>query len=120
MKELEFVIGEDGTATLYDDTYDVTIHCESEEEKQEVVKRLTAETKWMPCTEHPDTDRNVFIARGHGDFISCCIGYYDHGMKQWYEERNWFAQCIYDELYWCEMPPLPQHTGKECDSDANG
>ena len=40
-------IGDDGEATLYDDTYDITIHCESKEEqdeiKQKATKRLEAE-----------------------------------------------------------------------------
>lgn len=35
-------IGDDGVAKIYDDTYDITIHCKSEEEQDEVVKRLRA------------------------------------------------------------------------------
>ena len=64
--------------------------------------------QWIPCSEHPDTDRNVFIARGKTDFLSCCIGHYDHNLKLWYEDRNWFAKIMYDAMYWCEMPPLPE------------
>ena len=29
-------IGKDGIARAYDDTYDITIHCESQEEQDEV------------------------------------------------------------------------------------
>lgn len=33
-------IGADGVARQYDDTYDITIHCESEEEQRELMDRL--------------------------------------------------------------------------------
>ncbi len=69
---------------------------------------VTPEPKWIPCSDAPDTDRNVFIARGEKEKMTVCIGYYDHDYKQWYEDRNWFAKCLYDGLYWCEMPPLPE------------
>lgn len=64
--------------------------------------------KWIPVTELPDTDRNVFIARGHEGFMTACIGHYDHSNKMWYEDRNWFANLLYDAVYWCEMPSLPE------------
>lgn len=66
------------------------------------------EQQWISCSEKPDTDRNVFIARGTHDNMSVCIGHYKHDYEQWYEDRNWFAKCLYDGLYWCEMPPLPE------------
>lgn len=37
---IEFVQNEDGTFSAYDDTYDVVIHCETEEEQKEVIERL--------------------------------------------------------------------------------
>ena len=64
--------------------------------------------KWIPCSDTPDTNRNVFIARGEQDNMTACIGHYDHDYKQWYEDRNWFARCLYDGLYWCEIPALPE------------
>ena len=41
-------IGDDGEATLYDDTYDITIHCESKEEQDEVRKALKNIPHWIP------------------------------------------------------------------------
>lgn len=38
-------IGEDGIAREYDDTYDITIHCESREEQAEAIRALE---RWMP------------------------------------------------------------------------
>lgn len=52
---LEFVINADGVATLYDDTYDITIHCESQEEQDEVLKRMksqpVASTEIVRCRD---------------------------------------------------------------------
>ncbi len=56
---------------------------------KEIMKRIDGqpsaqpEQRWIPCSKEPDTDRNVFIARGKPDFMTVCIGYYDHNYKQW-------------------------------------
>ena len=66
-------IGDDGEATLYDDTYDITIHCESKEEQDEVRKALENIPHWIPVTERLpevgvtvlfcDYDRDIYV--GH-------------------------------------------------------
>ena len=67
------------------------------------------ERQWIPCSERlPDTDRNVFIARGHEGFMTACIGHYDHSNEMWYQDKNWFAELLYDAVFWCEMPTLPE------------
>lgn len=38
--EMTFAQNEDGTFSAYDDTYDITIHCETEEEQKKVIERL--------------------------------------------------------------------------------
>lgn len=38
--EIMLVFGEDGVAREYDDTWDITIHCESEEEQKAVLEKL--------------------------------------------------------------------------------
>lgn len=38
--EIMLVFGEDGVARKYDDTWDITIHCESEEEQKTVLEKL--------------------------------------------------------------------------------
>lgn len=35
---IQLIIREDGTAERYDDTYDLTIHCTSEDEQREIIK----------------------------------------------------------------------------------
>lgn len=37
---ITLMIGKDGTAKLYDDTYDIVIHCETEEEQKAAMEKL--------------------------------------------------------------------------------
>lgn len=39
-RTINLMIRDDGVATIYDDTYDITIHCENEEEQHKVVELL--------------------------------------------------------------------------------
>lgn len=53
-------IGDDGVARMYDDTYDITIHCESEEEHDEVLKILQG-SQWIPCSEKlPEEEKKTY------------------------------------------------------------
>ena len=38
---MEFVQNEDGAFSAYDDTYDIVIHCETEDEQKKVIERLS-------------------------------------------------------------------------------
>ena len=51
-KDLMIYFDEDGVAREYDDTYDITIHCESEEEKRKAIEFIKARKwgKWIPVT----------------------------------------------------------------------
>lgn len=39
-KEIQLIINKDGVAEVYDDTYDIIIHCKSQEEQNEAIKAL--------------------------------------------------------------------------------
>ena len=41
----QFILREDGTAEAYDDTYDITIHCTSEDEQREILKKIESAFK---------------------------------------------------------------------------
>ena len=91
-------IGEDGIARAYDDTYDITIHCESEEEQERAKKLLMermelqrtqiaygGETKlqWIPVTDgdewKPPVDEDGesdLILLSFENFPNSCIGVY--------------------------------------------
>lgn len=46
---INLIFDEDGVARIYDDTYDITIHCESQEEQDAVLAKLNR--RWIPCSE---------------------------------------------------------------------
>ena len=46
--EMMLMLNDDGVAHIYDETYDIVIHCESAEKQKEVEKRLM-EMSWVPC-----------------------------------------------------------------------
>lgn len=52
---LKIIANEDGTFSEYDDTFDITIHCQSEEEQDEVLAKLNAPQPKRGCwIEHSD------------------------------------------------------------------
>lgn len=53
---INLMIRDDGVATIYDDTYDITIHCENEEEQHKVVELL----KSIPSVQ-PERKRGEWI-----------------------------------------------------------
>lgn len=58
-------INEEGKLDVYDDTYDITIHCESEEEQDRVSKILENYQGWIPVedTEHtPENESYVLVS----------------------------------------------------------
>ena len=59
--DILLTIGEDGKASLYDDTYDITIHCESKEERDEVKRVLQNVPHWIPVTEEPIPDGEYLV-----------------------------------------------------------
>ncbi len=58
-------INEAGKLDVYDDTYDITIHCESEKEQKEVEKLLRTYHGWIPVedTDHtPENESYVLVS----------------------------------------------------------
>ena len=62
--EIKVIVCEDGMVDIYDDTYDVIIHCENEEEQNKTVEKLKkAANLWIPVTERlPETDDYILIS----------------------------------------------------------
>lgn len=48
MKELKMIMNDDGVFEEYDETYDLTIHCTSQEEQDEVLLRLNKTVEQLP------------------------------------------------------------------------
>lgn len=65
---MTLVQNEDGSFSAYDDTYDVVIHCETEEEQKKVIERLKS-TNWIPVSERlpeDEKERLVTLEKVHG------------------------------------------------------
>lgn len=58
---MEFVQNEDDTFSAYDNTYDITIHCETKEEQKEAIERLKS-TNWIPVSEKMPDKRDWCLA----------------------------------------------------------
>ena len=60
--DILLTIGDDGKATLYDNSYDITIHCDSQEEQDEVKRVLENVPHWIPVTERlPEEETDVLV-----------------------------------------------------------
>lgn len=58
---IELLIGDDGVARQYDSTWDITIHCENEEEQKRAIKSINSANRcrWIDCSEKlPDEPTN--------------------------------------------------------------
>lgn len=58
---MTFVQNEDGAFSTYDDTYDVVIHCETEEEQKKTIARLES-TNWISVSERlPEDEKECLV-----------------------------------------------------------
>ena len=62
---MTLVQSEDGTFSAYDDSYDVVIHCETEEEQKKVIERLKAKN-WIPVSERLPEEYDSIFAKLKG------------------------------------------------------
>ena len=102
---MKLVQNEDGTFSAYDDTYDIVIHCETEEEQKKVIERLS--TDWIPVSERLPEIKNYegcYLVTD-GRFI---------WMAYWTPEKEWiFADCTNckNKIDWADIvawQPLPK------------
>lgn len=108
MDELKLIMNSDGVLEEYDDTYDITIHCTSEEEQNKVVEILSKKM-WIPVEDElPSDDRFVLLS-----FSNCAplIGRYEQqadGSGNWYiGDCDEGDTCIANDLFvnaWMELP----------------
>ena len=60
---IQLIIRPDGVAEQYDDTFDLTIHCTSEDEQKEVLKIMETAAELRQLKQHGDLiDREVLKA----------------------------------------------------------
>lgn len=56
---------EDGAFSAYNDTYDIVIHCESEEEQKKVIEHLKT-ISWIPVAERLPEEHDSIFAKLKG------------------------------------------------------
>lgn len=60
---IKFFINKDGVADVYDDTYDIVIHCESEEDQKDAKEALKEIRRWIPVTERlPEPETYILVS----------------------------------------------------------
>lgn len=104
--EMTFAKNEDGTFSAYDDTYDIVIHCETEEEQKKVIERLES-TNWIPVSERLPKIKNYVECYLVTDGRFCWMAY-------WTSKKEWvFAECTdcKNKIDWTDIVawrPLPE------------
>lgn len=103
---MELTQNEDGTFSTYDDTYDITIHCETEEKRKEIIACLES-TNWIPVSKRLPEIKNYeecYLVTD-GKFI---------WMAYWTPEKEWIlADCTNckNKIDWTGIvawKPLPE------------
>lgn len=116
-KSIMFTVDENGVAELYDDTWDITIHCTSEEEQKGVIEKINR-ARWIPVNEDesgslPDPDEYVLLS-----FVNRpdpTIGRYERkidGSGNWYL-GDFDITCLSIGLFVNAWMPLPENYREE-------
>lgn len=101
MGELILTFGEDGKERMYDSDFDVTIHCEDEQQMNEAVELLHLANRmhWRKTAEEPPTEKDS----AHGNVL---VKYMDATFAQ---SATWDTVASAPDLFtlWMPMPKLP-------------
>lgn len=104
---MTLVQNEDGSFSTYDDTYDVVIHCETEEERKKAIERLES-TNWIPVDERlPETDDYILLS--FANYSIPLVGRYEKdkdGGGNFYVGDD-LISCLGNDLYvnaWMKLP----------------
>jgi hypothetical protein len=79
---MEFVQNEDGAFSAYDDTYDIVIHCETEDEQKKVIERLSID--WIPASERlPEASGTYQVTCMDGRIYRSTYAKFQGKLKRW-------------------------------------
>ena len=96
-------LDDDGVARAYDDTYDITIHCESEEEMQRAIEVINSR-KWIPCSERLPEHSGIYL-------VTLTVAVEKYVVVRWYSQRGGWISDEHPEAW---MPlPEPYEGGAE-------
>lgn len=116
-KSILCTVDKDGVLSLYDDTYDVVIHCLSKEDQEQTVK-LIKDSNWVPVEERlPETDDYILISFDNTSIVD--IGRYEKdedGGGAFYpgdEDKSYSSIGIFVNAW----RPLPESYRRESEND---
>ena len=79
---MTLVQNEDGTFSAYDDTYDIVIHCETEDEQKKVIERLSID--WIPASERlPEASGTYQVTCMDGRIYRSTYAKFQGKLKRW-------------------------------------
>lgn len=88
-------LDDDGVARHYDDTYDITIHCESEEEMQRAIEHITS-MQWIPCSERLPEHSGIYL-------VTLTVAVEKYVVVRWYSQRGGWI-CDEHPEAWMPLP----------------
>lgn len=98
--EMTFAQNEDGTFSAYDDTYDIVIHCETEEEQKKVIERLSAD--WIPVSERlPKASGTYQVTCMDGRIYRSTYAKFQCKLKRW---ELTGARSYWKVIAWMPLP----------------
>ena len=109
MSESVLAFGEDGKAHLYNSEFDVTIHCEDEQQMDEAVALLSLANRmhWRKTAECPPTETD---ANDCGMVLAIAAGYigtrYHKSVETW--PFDTVALLPKEFPIWMPLPKLPK------------
>ena len=115
MGELKLVENEEGVWELYDDSYDVTIHCETEDEMNRVINILEGKS-WISADQPPKLEEYVLLS--FENFSIPLVGMYrndDDGGAYYIGDDE--ESCISHDIIVNAWMPLPEPYRPEKESE---
>lgn len=103
MGELIVTFGEDGKAHMYDSDFDVTIHCEDEQQMNEAVELLHLANRmhWRKTSENPPTEKDAAYGKVIAVFMDAKFA----------QAAPWDFVAVDPQLYprWMRMPEVQKN-----------
>ena len=118
------MIDKDGTADVYDDAYDIVIHCKGEEDQKDAILALKNARRWIPVTERlPESGDEEVLVQCNGK--DGAIKLIDAFMIASYDEEIGWYSMGHPDLFatvsaWMPLPEMYKENENECDLSCAG